>query len=246
MTIKTSRATDGVPGRSSLRYGDLPTDPKARLFGLFGTAFIALVIAACSLLSWQVYSALQPQAHLAVFDVAMPAAPPEPANEIPPGPKQVRKETARAHPDRPQIEIAQIRAPDEIPVAQEASDPIIDPGPPIEKTSAPESKPAPPAQKASDARPTWEGQVLAALNKAKRYPREAAFRRQQGVPYIRFVMSREGKVVSVRLERSSGIRSLDDEAVSLPERAAPLPRPPEGVKGDTIELVVPVEFFMQR
>ncbi|PNU03051.1 energy transducer TonB [Novosphingobium guangzhouense] len=67
-------------------------------------------------------------------------------------------------------------------------------------------------QKVSDAKPTWEGQVLAALNKVKRYPREASFRHQQGVPYIRFVMSGEGRVLSVRLERSSGIRSLDDQS----------------------------------
>ncbi|MPT49375.1 MAG: energy transducer TonB, partial [Sphingobium sp.] len=51
--------------------------------------------------------------------------------------------------------------------------------------------------------------------------------------------------LSVRLERSSGFRSLDDEAVALPKRASPLPKPPEDVKGDTIELVVPVEFFMK-
>lgn len=86
--------------------------------------------------------------------------------------------------------------------------------------------------------------MLGALNKVKRYPREASFRRQQGVPYIRFVMNREGSVLSVRLERSSGIRSLDGEAVSLPRRAEPFPKPPEDVVGETIELVVPVEFFM--
>ncbi|WP_279606813.1 hypothetical protein [Sphingobium yanoikuyae] len=30
----------------------------------------------------------------------------------------------------------------------------------------------------------------------------------------------------------------------MPKRASPLPRPPEEVKGDSIELVVPVEFFI--
>jgi protein TonB len=79
----------------------------------------------------------------------------------------------------------------------------------------------------------------------KRYPHQASFRRQQGVPYIRFVIDREGKVLSVRLERSSGIRALDDEAVSLPKRASPLPKPADDVKGDAVELVVPVEFFMR-
>ncbi|MFT3967795.1 MAG: energy transducer TonB [Sphingobium sp.] len=87
--------------------------------------------------------------------------------------------------------------------------------------------------------------MLGALDKVKRYPREASFRRQQGVPYIRFVMDRQGRLLSVRLERSCGFRSLDEEAVSLPRRAQPLPKPPEEVKGDTIELVVPVEFFMR-
>jgi protein TonB len=82
------------------------------------------------------------------------------------------------------------------------------------------------------------------LNKAKRYPRDAQFNRQQGVPYIRFVMNRDGKVLSVRLERSSGFRALDDEAVALPKRAQPLPKPPDNLPGDTIELVVPVEFFL--
>ena len=90
--------------------------------------------------------------------------------------------------------------------------------------------------------------VLGALNKAKRYPRDAQRGRQQGVPYIRFVMDREGRVLSVRLERSSGFAALDNEAVNLPRRAAPLPKPPEDVRPgeSTIELVVPVEFFIRR
>jgi protein TonB len=87
--------------------------------------------------------------------------------------------------------------------------------------------------------------VLGALNKVRRYPREARFARQQGVPYIRFTMDREGRIQSVQLDRSSGVRSLDQEALALPRRAQPLPAPPLEVKGVTIELVVPVEFFMR-
>lgn len=120
-----------------------------------------------------------------------------------------------------------------------------DPGPPVRETTAPVSKPVPPAPQASSAKPTWQGLVLGALDKVKRYPRDAHFARQQGVPYIRFTMDRQGKVLAVSLERSSGIRSLDREAQALPKRAQPLPKPPEDVKGETIELVVPVEFFMR-
>ncbi|PNU02135.1 energy transducer TonB family protein [Novosphingobium guangzhouense] len=230
--------------QASGRYADQPMTWQTRLFGMGGVCGVAVVLAAGLFLSWQVYTVAKPKPALSVFDVAAPAAPPEPQREMPPGPEQVQKEKAQVPPDRPRIEVPEIQIPSENPVTLVAAKPVIDPGPPIEKTTAPETKPAPPAQKASDAKPTWEGLVLGALNKVKRYPREASFRRQQGVPYIRFVMNRDGKVLSVRLERSSGVRSLDAEALSLPRRASPLPKPPEEVKGDSIELVVPVEFFM--
>lgn len=70
-------------------------------------------------------------------------------------------------------------------------------------------------------------------------------RRQQGVPYIRFVMDRDGHVLSSRLERSSGFDALDRAALELPKQAQPLPKPPEDRLGDKIELVVPVEFFLR-
>jgi protein TonB len=131
-----------------------------------------------------------------------------------------------------------------VPAPVEKPADIESPTPPVEKTTAPESRPPPPARQVSSDKASWEGLVLAALDKVKRYPREAQFRRQQGVPYIRFVIDRSGKVLSSSLERTSGVRSLDAEAVALPKRAQPLPKPPEDRKGETIELVVPVEFFV--
>ncbi len=87
--------------------------------------------------------------------------------------------------------------------------------------------------------------MLAQLNKFRRYPRIAMVQRQQGVPWIRFVMDREGKVLSVRLERSSGSSDLDREVIALPKRAQPLPKPPQDKPGDTLELIVPVEFYLK-
>lgn len=88
--------------------------------------------------------------------------------------------------------------------------------------------------------------MLAVLNNAKRYPRDAHFARLQGVPYIRFTIDRSGKVLSVSLEHSSRVQSLDEEALRLPKRASPLPEPPEDMTGEFIELVVPIEFFIRR
>lgn len=73
----------------------------------------------------------------------------------------------------------------------------------------------------------------------------AMARHEQGVPWIRFVIDRQGRVLSASLERSSGVPDLDREALALPKRAQPLPKPPEDRPGETLELVVPVEFFIR-
>lgn len=236
--------TDSVWQRST-RYSDQPMSLQTRLFGAGGVALIALLMLGGALITWTTYQAVQAPSALNVFDVAPPAAPPEPPSETPPGPEQVQKEKPQLPIEMPRIEPPEIQLPSINPMPLQVAKPVPDPGPPVKDTTAPETQPAPPAPQVSTGKPTWEGLVLGALNKVKRYPREASFRRQQGVPYIRFVMDRDGKVLSVRLERSSGFRSLDDEALALPRRASPLPEPPEDMMGDTLELVVPVEFFMR-
>ncbi len=121
-----------------------------------------------------------------------------------------------------------------------------DPPPVQPEIAAPKTIPAPPApQVSSNAANSWEGRVLARLNKYRRYPLAAHARRQQGVPYIRFTMNRDGRVLSTSLERSCVFPELDREALALAKRAQPLPSPPKDEPGDTLELVVPVEFFIR-
>lgn len=212
-----------------------------------GVTGVALIVATATVVSWTALHThtAPPAPPLAVFDVAAPAAPPAPVREVKPGPEVVEKEQERPRPEQAVVAPLTVPMPTARPiaVADAPSVPAPSPAPPVKETTAPEAKPLPPVPTPASAAPTWQGHVLAALQKVRRYPREASFRRQQGVPYIRFAMNREGKVLSVRLERSSGVRALDAEAVSLPKRAQPLPKPPDEVKGDTIELVVPVEFF---
>jgi protein TonB len=93
---------------------------------------------------------------------------------------------------------------------------------------------------------TYEQVLLAHLERRKRYPRAARAHRQQGVAHIRFSMDRQGRVLSVRLVRSAGHALLDREAEALPLRAQPLPPPPADIAGATIELSVPIEFFLER
>lgn len=187
---------------------------------------------------------------LMMIDLAPPASPPAPPSERPPGPQQapapaprpvVERDAVRT-PPVPHPEVVLPRAPAR-PVDQAV--PRVE-TPPASATTAPASIPAPPAAAVSSGVSDWRGQVLAALNRVKRYPPSAEARRQQGAPWIRFVIDRSGRVLSARLERSSGVAALDREAAALPPRAQPLPPPPDDLPGDTVELVVPVEFFLRR
>lgn len=125
----------------------------------------------------------------------------------------------------------------------------IDPLPVEPKAGMPHTQPAPPAPQVSgNTVETWEGKVMACLNRHHRYPRTAVAERHQGVPSIRIVMDREGAALSATLERGSGFPELDQEAVAPPKRAQPLPKPHAEFRPGqpAIELVVPVECFLAR
>lgn len=95
------------------------------------------------------------------------------------------------------------------------------------------------ARVSASALASWKGDLMAELNRHKRYPSGSS---SNGTAIVAFSINRSGAVTSARLARSSGDSALDQEAVSLPRRASPLPKPPEGVGGGTIALSVPIRF----
>lgn len=221
---------------------------SSRAMGLASTcAIFALVLASFFLTIRTTSTQKVAPATLTVLDIREPAAPPEtpPADEEAPAVEKLPDPA----PDEP---IEPIIEPDKVPVsparaqAPAVAPRLADPAPRVPEAAAPKAATAPPAPQVANKGPeTWEGRVLAALNQRRRYPRLAMARREQGVPWVRFVMDRDGKVLSARLERPSGFPDLDREAVVLPKRAQPLPKPPAERPGDRLELVVPVEFFLR-
>ncbi|MDQ1154616.1 energy transducer TonB [Brevundimonas sp. SORGH_AS_0993] len=186
-----------------------------------------------------------------VFEVELVRfqAPPQPPSEQPPGPEQTE---AKARPPIPRPPVTPHLAapppPDVEPLTVPPPVPRVEPAsprPPAPETTAPPSRPAPPARLPSSS-PSWEGRLLAHLERRKRYPAEARAARQEGVASVRFTMDRRGRVLSVVLAQSSGHAALDREAVALIQRAQPLPVPPDSVPGDPLVLTVPVEFFVRR
>jgi protein TonB len=108
--------------------------------------------------------------------------------------------------------------------------------PPAPATSAPQT----PSARA--AVPTWRSQIVAMLERNKRYPSEARARREQGVAQLAFSIDRQGRVVSSRIVTGSGSSALDQETQALVQRAQPFPTPPPSVAGSEITFTVPIRF----
>lgn len=89
---------------------------------------------------------------------------------------------------------------------------------------------------------TWQRRLHAHLEQHKKYPRQARRFGRQGTPVIAFTMDRNGLVLAVKLVKSSGNRSLDEEAQALVKRAEPLPKPPASLEGARLTFTVPISF----
>jgi protein TonB len=97
----------------------------------------------------------------------------------------------------------------------------------------------------SNAVPTWKTQIVALLERNKRYPAVAQSRREQGVAQVFFSLDRQGRVINSRIARSSGANALDEEALALLRRAQPFPAPPRELPGERVDLTVPIRFNLR-
>ena len=198
-------------------------------------------------------------------------APPSPQSDVPPGPEQIATPPADAA-DEPATEPTPLLEEASVAAVVENAEVILPPIPepepveaeqpqrqtaPVERTTAPPALTAPPgaapmapmegasSPMALDAAIRWQSVLLGHLERHKRYPSRARRRRQEGVVSVRLTLNRNGYVLERRIAVSSGVSALDAEALALIDRAQPLPPPPSEIRGEIIELVAPVEFFIR-
>ncbi|HEX5211918.1 MAG TPA: TonB family protein, partial [Pseudolabrys sp.] len=114
---------------------------------------------------------------------------------------------------------------------------------PAEKRAARAAAPAPGAASQNpSALPNWKSELVARLERAKRYPPEAQARGEHGVAQLAFSVDRSGGVHHARIARSSGSNLLDSATLAMVERAAPLPPPPSEMTGTQIGVSVPIRY----
>lgn len=150
--------------------------------------------------------------------------------------------TGRAD-DRESIEISRI-APNEHAVARssDAASAKANVAPVSGDPSTDYSSANPTASTRSDAMTEYLELIRARLAQLHRYPKLARRRNQQGTAALRFVVNRQGQIVSNKVVTSSGHRLLDAEALKLIERASPLPPLPDEVRRFTLEVNMPVAY----
>jgi periplasmic protein TonB len=215
------------------------------------------------LLEWVSTPSMLSQPAALMVDLApLPSSPMRAFKLTPPGPQQVQ---AQPKPRQEVVKLPRIKQPPVMrgDVVLHKDEDKTPPLPSPDQPPAPRSTDMPtfvapkndvaaaPASGAASVVPrtveeSWEDAILAKLEHAKRYPGLAQMRGEEDVVYLRFVIDRSGQVLSARIDHSHNFALLDDEVLSLIQRVQPLPPPPPQVTGDKIELVVPVEFFIEH
>jgi len=99
-------------------------------------------------------------------------------------------------------------------------------------------------QRKMDAVELFTNNLAFHISKFKKYPRIAMRRNWQGMVLVKMLMLDNGNIQSLSIEKSSGYEVLDNEAMKMIERAKPLPKPPDILAGDEVNIYVPVSFAL--
>jgi protein TonB len=200
----------------------------------------------------------------------MPVSTTEEVKELAPAPEQVQAESAPEKPveaekapepevppaPKPEVALAVTPPKQEIEPKKEPEKPVEpekkkpQPHTPAQNTTAPQAQKklasrsaapseALPSQASASAIASWKSRLSAHLEAHKRSHGD------KGIAILSFTVDQGGRVVGSRLAKSSGSAALDREALSLIQRAAPVPPPPPGIPGGRVSISVPLQYNMR-
>jgi TonB family protein len=89
-------------------------------------------------------------------------------------------------------------------------------------------------------RATWQKELIAHLDKHKRYPAERAAKGAEIL--IAFALDRLGHVLSASIVKGSGDAAFDEAALAMVRRSDPVPKPPPVVADEGLNFTLPVIF----
>ena len=89
-------------------------------------------------------------------------------------------------------------------------------------------------------RATWQKELIAHLDKHKRYPASRSQKSAEIV--IGFALDRTGHVLSTSIVKGSGDAAFDEAALAMVRRSDPVPQPPPLVADDGLSFTLPINF----
>ncbi len=87
---------------------------------------------------------------------------------------------------------------------------------------------------------TWQKQLVAHLDRHKRYPAGASRKTIHLV--VSFTLDRSGRILSSSIVTSSGDPAFDEAALAMLKRSDPVPMPPPVIADDGLTFTLPVNF----
>jgi periplasmic protein TonB len=135
------------------------------------------------------------------------------------------------------VATVQTQASQESVAAEATATPSIDNIPEGTRSVAPAQGTGATAQRV---RATWHKELMAHLDKHKRYPGERALKSAEIL--VGFVLDRMGHVLSTNIVRGSGDPAFDAAALDMVRRSDPVPQPPPLVADEGLNFTLPVIF----
>jgi protein TonB len=139
--------------------------------------------------------------------------------------------------DEPEMAAVQTSASTESAAAEATATPSSEAIPEGPRSVAPASGTG---ESARRMRATWTKQLIAHLDKHKRYPAQRQHKTAEIV--ISFVLDRTGHVLSTGIVKGSGDTAFDEAALAMIKRSDPVPQPPPLVADEGLNFTLPVIF----
>jgi TonB family protein len=95
-------------------------------------------------------------------------------------------------------------------------------------------------QSAQRARVTWQKELVAHLDKHKRYPAQRS--QKSAEILVSFALDRMGHVLSITIAKGSGDAAFDEAALAMVRKSDPVPPPPPLIADEGLNFTLPVIF----
>jgi periplasmic protein TonB len=146
-------------------------------------------------------------------------------------------ESKKPKEDDPKIAAVQTQASTESVAAEATATPSSDAIPEGTRSVAPAIGTGDSARRA---RATWQKELVAHLDKHKRYPSDRS--QKTAEISVRFTLDRLGHVLATSIEKSSGDTAFDEAALAMVKRSDPVPAPPPLIADEGLSFTLPVIF----